>query len=236
MAGTLYIVPVPIGNLADITQRALEVLAHTEVIACEDTRTTRQLLRHYKITPQRCLSYHAHNEQRRAAELIRLLLAGTDVALVSDAGTPLLSDPGYILITQAIAHHIPIVPLPGATAFIPALIASGFRPVPFLFLGFPPQKKRRRAFIEQMLSAEYTVICYEAPHRIRKLLRELEELGAAERRICLAREITKRYEEFLRGTVSTVLDTLEHRKNIKGEIVVVLEGKTSATSPAATPP
>ncbi len=236
MAGTLYIVPVPIGNLGDITQRALSILSKVDIIACEDTRTTRQLLKHLNIQPRQCISYHEHNEKQRAPLLIQRLLQNLDVALVSDAGTPILSDPGYVLVTQAIEHNISVVPLPGPTAFVPALIASGLPPIPFVFVGFPPHKKRRKKFLQHMLSFPATVVCYESPHRLLKLLAELEHLGAGNRRACIARELTKYHEEFLRGSVRELHLLLQQRSTIKGEVVVVLEGASkTATGEAGAP-
>src|SRR5215510_3979443 len=220
MAGTLYIVATPIGNLEDITLRALRLLSEVDLIACEDTRHTRKLLTHYDITTP-TISYHEHNERERTAELIARMERGSKVALVSDAGTPLVSDPGFRLVAEAIQRGIPVVPIPGASALITALMAAGLPVQDFFFLGFLPSKaSARRAKLKEFANMSSTLIFYEAPHR---LLATLEAIAAelGNRRCVVARELTKLHEEFLRGKVSDLLDTLRER-DIKGEFVLLL--------------
>jgi 16S rRNA (cytidine1402-2'-O)-methyltransferase len=219
--GTLYIVPTPIGNLEDITLRALRVLRQVSLIAAEDTRTTRILLKHYEI-PTPLTSYHEHNKLTKLETVFNALASG-DVALVSDAGTPGISDPGYELIREAISRGVTIVPLPGANAAITALVASGLPTDGFVFLGFLPKKdKARSEALEVVASETRTLIAYESPNRLTDLLEAIgETLG--DRPVCVAREITKIYEEFFRGTVSAVLaHYTEHPP--RGEIVVLIGG------------
>lgn len=218
--GCLYVVATPIGNLEDITLRALRMLSEVDVIACEDTRQTSKLLNHYKIE-KRMVSYHEHNELMRAAELVIELEQGAKVALVSDAGLPGVSDPGYHLISLAIRHGIPVVPLPGPTAFSAALIASGLAAPNFHFYGFLPSKRtQRRKALQQLATHTGTLIFYEAPHRIRESLSDvLAMLG--DRPAVLAREVTKIHEEFLRGHVSQLLAEAKER-NLKGEITLLV--------------
>lgn len=219
--GTLYIVPTPIGNLEDITVRALKVLGGVDVIAAEDTRTTKVLLDHYEIRKP-MISYFSHNEAVRTPQIIDRLLQKLSVAVVTDAGTPGISDPAHAVITGAIASGIPIVPLPGATAFIPALIASGLPTHAFVFEGFLPHKKGRHTRLMQLKEEERTIVFYESPHRIVRTLAELEE-ALGDRKAAVGRELTKKYEEFLRGTLSSIRSELETR-TIKGEFVLVVEG------------
>lgn len=221
----LYLVPVPIGNRDDITLRALKTLQRVDIIASEDTRTTGQLLALYGITAQRLQPYHDYNEADRASALVQAVQQGSSVALVSEAGSPCISDPGYRIVQAAIEANVVIVPLPGATALIPALSASGLAVHHFVFLGFPPQKKGREAFLQKALLHEETVVMYESAHRIVHLLEELSGLGAGQRRICIARELTKVYEEFIRENLDDCLQRLAARPSQKGEFVVVLEGK-----------
>lgn len=223
--GVLYLVPVPIGNLKDITFRALDVLRSVSVIACEDSRVTRKLLQQYDIPIPMLISYNDLNERQRSDVLIQKLLAGVDVAVVGDAGTPLISDPGYHLVQKAIQKGISVVALPGPTAILPALLVSGFPPVPFVFLGFPPRKRKRRAFVQRLLQYEETVVCFESPHRIIRFLEEIIAEGAGDRMACIAREMTKVHEEYLRGTVAELRTVLMQRGELKGEFVIVLEGK-----------
>lgn len=220
----LYLVPVPIGNLDDITFRALKVLQSADVIACEDTRSTGQLLKHYKIVPKKLISLHEHNEIERGNFIVSASLEGKKIALVSDAGSPCISDPGARLVSFVLSQEITVVPLPGATAFVPALSASGFPTDQFTFLGFPPQKKGRQSFLKSALEREETLILYESSHRIVKLLQELCALDASERKICICRELTKMHEEFLRGTAQECLEILAKRDSQKGEFVVILAG------------
>ncbi len=219
--GVLYVVATPIGNLDDITHRAVKVLSTVDVIAAEDTRTTKILLDHYGIRKP-MLSYFSRNEGTRAPQLIARLHQGQSVALVSDAGTPGISDPAYVVVRQAVDEGIPVVPIPGPTAFISALVVSGLATDRFVFEGFLPQKKGRRTKFEQLKVESRTVVLYESPHRIRKTLAEiLEHLG--DRRIVVAREMTKKFEEIVRGRVHAVLEEVS-RKEPRGEYVVIIEG------------
>jgi len=221
-AGNLYLVPVPIGNLRDITLRALEILKKVEIIAAEDTRITRSLLSHYQIKSGRLISLHKYNEKKRIPEILELLEQGKDIAVVSDAGSPGISDPASLLVQEAIDHQINIIPLPGATAIIPALTASGFNTESFLFLGFLPlTAKHRKEKLSLIKNSIHTVILYEAPHRIKRTLTELSEY-IDNRRICLAREITKIYEEFIRGNIQDIITNYNIKE--KGEFVIVIEG------------
>jgi 16S rRNA (cytidine1402-2'-O)-methyltransferase len=218
----LYLVGTPIGNLEDITLRALRVLKTVDVIACEDTRQTQKLLNHYAIQT-RTTSYHEHNEMTRSAELVKQIQEGADVALVTDAGMPGISDPGYRLITLAIRHHIPVVPVPGASAFLAALVASGLPADSFRFCGFlPPKRGERRAALEAVKNSPRTQVFYEAPHRILETLTDVVEILGESRRVVIAREVTKVHEEFLRGGVGDVLRSLRAREAIKGEITLLI--------------
>lgn len=215
----LYVVATPIGNLEDITLRALRVLREADLIACEDTRHTRKLLSHFEIrTPT--VSYHEHNERERAAELVAKLKNGMNIALVSDAGTPLVSDPGLRLVQQAVEQDLPVVSVPGATAFVTALAASGLPTDEFLFAGFLPSKQSaRRERLKALALLPMTLVFYEAPHRIQQTLDDaLDILGS--RSCVLARELTKLHEEYLRGTVAEIKEAVELR-NPKGEIVLL---------------
>jgi 16S rRNA (cytidine1402-2'-O)-methyltransferase len=226
MPGRLYVVSTPIGNLEDITYRAVRVLKEADWIACEDTRTTRRLLDHYGIET-RTISYHEHNETERAAELIERIEQGESGALVSDAGTPLLSDPGYRLVHAAARAGVRIEPLPGASALLAALVVSGLPTDQFHFGGFlPPKQGQRQRLLESLADEAATLIFYEAPHRI---LESLEDIGAVLgiRDIVAARELTKMYEEVLRGTAPEVAATLATRDSIRGEFVILI-GKSLA--------
>lgn len=221
VAGTLYVVATPIGNLGDMTYRAVETLRAVARIACEDTRQTRKLLDHFGIaTPM--LSYHEHNEAERSAELLDRLESGESLALVSDAGTPLISDPGYRLVRGAVERGIPVVPVPGVSAVVAALSASGLPSDAFRFCGFFPRKQgERRRLLESLAREEATLGFYEAPHRILETLQDLEEtLGDPP--VVLARELTKLHEEFLRGRASEVRAALERRDAIRGEMTVLV--------------
>ena len=218
----LYVVGTPIGNLEDITLRALRVLKEVDLIACEDTRQTRKLLDHYGIQT-RTISYHEHNEMTRAAELIVNLEQGGRLALVSDAGMPSISDPGYRLITLAIRHHVPVVPVPGASAFVAALVASGLPTDSFKFNGFLPARRgQRRNELENVRDAPRTVIYYEAPHRIIETLEDVVAVMGGSRHVVIAREVTKLHEEFLRGRADEVLEQLRERGEVKGEITLLI--------------
>ncbi len=219
----LYVVATPIGNLEDITLRALRVLKEVDLIACEDTRQTHKLLSHYGIE-KRTVSYHEHNEMTRAAELILDSEQGAKIALVSDAGMPGISDPGYRLISLAIRHHIRVVPVPGASAFVAALVASGLPTDSFRFGGFLPHKKgSRRDELEKIRNSPRTQIFYEAPHRILDALEDIVEVLGGSRHVVIAREVTKIHEEFLRGRADDVLDTLRSRGEVKGEITLLID-------------
>jgi len=218
----LYVVGTPIGNLEDITLRALRVLRNADRIACEDTRQTQKLLNHYEIrTPT--VSYHEHNEMTRAPELVVHLEEGESVALVTDAGMPGISDPGFRLISLAVRHGIRVVPVPGASAFLSALVASGLPGETFKFNGFLPAKAgQRRKLLEEMRDLPRTQIFYEAPHRIIETLKDIVEVMGPTRHIVVAREVTKIHEEFLRGRAEDVLRTAEERGQLKGEITLLI--------------
>jgi len=221
MAGTLYLVATPIGNLEDITLRALRVLREADLIACEDTRHTRKLLEHYGIHKP-TLSYHEHNEASRSGELLEKLRQGANVALVSDAGTPLVSDPGYRLVAKVIESAISIEPVPGASAILAALTASGLPTDAFLFGGFLPARPGpRRKLLARFKEEPATLVFYEAPHRI---LEALEDIDAAlgGRPVVLAREMTKLHQEFLRGTAASLRESLGRRPPLKGEITLLV--------------
>ncbi len=221
--GTLFLVPTPIGNLEDMTYRAVNTLKEVDLIACEDTRVTQKLLNHFEVdTPK--TSYHEHNVNEKTGELIRLLVDGQNIAQVSDAGMPSISDPGVELVKEAIAHNIAVVPLPGANAALTGLIASGISPQPFTFYGFLSRKKSElKEELNQLKNHEETLIFYESPYRLEKLMETLVEVLGENRQIVLAREVTKRYEEFIRGTAKEVLDWTE-KTELRGEFVVILEG------------
>jgi 16S rRNA (cytidine1402-2'-O)-methyltransferase len=224
----LYLVATPIGNLEDITLRALRVLKQVDLIACEDTRQTQKLLNHYGIST-RTTSYHEHNEMTRAAELVVDLEQGARIALVTDAGMPGISDPGFRLISLAIRHHVAVVPIPGVSAFLAALVASGLPTDSFRFSGFLPAKVRqRRQLLESIFESPRTQVFYEAPHRVKESLEDIVEILGQERHVVIAREVTKIHEEFLRGNAGDVLETLKARGDIKGEITLLI-GKMVGT-------
>jgi 16S rRNA (cytidine1402-2'-O)-methyltransferase len=226
--GTLYLVGTPIGNLEDITLRALRTLKEADLIACEDTRQSMKLLNHYGIEKP-TISYHEHNELTRAAELVVHLERGDNIAMVSDAGMPGVSDPGYRLVALAVRHHIRIVPIPGASAFLSALVASGLPTDSFHFGGFLPAKEgARRTLLEVVRTAPRTEIFYEAPHRIVETLRDIVQILGPERHVVIAREVTKLHEEFLRGHAESVLAQLAQRGDIRGEITLLI-GKAEDT-------
>ena len=226
-SGILYIVATPIGNLADITLRALDVLKTADLIAAEDTRHTRKLLSHYGISAK-LISCNEHNERKRADELVQRLAAGASVALLSDAGTPTVSDPGYRVLQAAIAANIRVVPIPGPSAAMTALSASGLPSDTFLFVGFLPHKSaKRQVRLKQLADVPATVILYESPHRIVQLLQEITEI-LGDRPVAVGREMTKRYEEFLRGRAAEVMRDLEERADIKGEVTLLVSGREAA--------
>jgi len=229
LAPGLYLVGTPIGNLEDITLRALNVLRQADLIACEDTRQTQKLLSRYGIGT-RTVSYHEHNEAERAAELVAALEEGARVALVTDAGMPGISDPGFRLISRAIDRDIAVVPVPGATAFAVALIASGLPTDSFCFRGFLPAKRgQRRQVLETIRASDQTQVFYEAPHRIKEALEDVIAILGERRPVVIARELTKVHEEFLRGTAEEVRRTMGAGGEIKGEITLLI-GKAEAQS------
>ncbi len=219
---SLYLVATPIGNLEDITLRALRVLKEVDLIACEDTRQTLKLLNHYDIRT-RLVSYHEHNEMTKAAELVVDLEGGAKIALVTDAGMPGISDPGFRLIALAIRHHVPVVPIPGASAFLAALVASGLPTDSFRFSGFLPSKSgQRRKLLESVKDSPRTQVFYEAPHRLLETLADAAEILGNDRHVVVAREVTKIHEEFLRGRAGEVLQQLKARGDVKGEITLLI--------------
>jgi 16S rRNA (cytidine1402-2'-O)-methyltransferase len=222
LAPALYVVGTPIGNLEDITLRALRVLRTADRIACEDTRQTQKLLNHYDIHTK-TVSYHEHNEMTRAPELVVQLEEGESIALVTDAGMPGISDPGYRLITLAIRHKIPVVPIPGASAFLSALVASGLPGESFRFSGFLPAKLgQRRKLLESIKDSPRTQIFYEAPHRIIETLKDIVDVLGPARHVVIAREVTKLHEEFMRGRAMDLMEEAERRGELKGEITLLL--------------
>jgi 16S rRNA (cytidine1402-2'-O)-methyltransferase len=236
----LYLVGTPIGNLEDITLRAVRVLKEVDVIACEDTRQTQKLLNHYTIAT-RTTSYHEHNEMTKSAELVKEMQEGASVALVTDAGMPGISDPGYRLITLAIRHRVPVVPIPGASAFLAALVASGLPTDSFRFSGFLPAKRgERRAALEAVKSSPRTQVFYETPHRIVESLADVVEVLGDARHVVIAREVTKLHEEFLRGRAGEVLENLKAKEVVKGEITLLIgkpeEGEVSVATGALARP
>ena len=232
----LYLVGTPIGNLEDITLRAVRVLKEVDVIACEDTRQTQKLLNHYAIGT-RTTSYHEHNEMTKSAELVKEMQEGASVALVTDAGMPGISDPGYRLIVLAIRHRVPVVPIPGASAFLAALVASGLPTDSFRFSGFLPAKRgERRAALEAIKSSPRTQVFYEAPHRIVETLEDVVEVLGETRHVVVAREVTKLHEEFLRGRAGELLEILKSRESVKGEITLLIGKAEEAGVQAAVAP
>jgi 16S rRNA (cytidine1402-2'-O)-methyltransferase len=230
--GTLYVVATPIGNLEDITYRAVRVLKEADLIACEDTRHTAKLLHHYEIDKP-TVSYHEHNEAARAEELVAKMEQGLKVAQVSDAGMPGISDPGYRVIKLAIERGIQVVPIPGASAVVAALAASGLPTDSFQFLGFLPARSgERRTLLESVRSAQQTTVVYEAPHRIAETMKDIVELLGTERPVVLARELTKVHEEFIRGSAAEILQRVQQYQ-LKGEMTLLLGKNERATVPAA---
>jgi 16S rRNA (cytidine1402-2'-O)-methyltransferase len=224
----LYLVATPIGNLEDITLRALRVLKGVDVIACEDTRQTQKLLQHYGIST-RTVSYHEHNERERAVELAAEFAKGARIAAVTDAGMPAVSDPGFRVVQAAIAQGVPVVPIPGPSAFLAALAASGLPTDAFEFRGFLPAKQgERRTALEQTRAAASTQVFYEAPHRIVDALGDVVDVLGPERPVVVARELTKLHEEFLRGSAAEVSDALRARGEVKGEITLLVGKATSS--------
>ncbi len=220
--GVLYLVSTPIGNLEDITLRALRILKEVDVICAEDTRVTGRLLKHYDIS-NKLLSYHSHNERSRVPQLIRYLKEGRHLAVVSDAGTPGISDPAYRLVKEAIREDIKVIPVPGPTAAIAALVASGLPTHRFVFEGFLPRKKGRQKKFRELCEENGTIVIYESPLRIQKTVQDIVK-HCGNRYIVISREVTKKFEEFLRGYAEDILQELASRK-LKGEIVLLIAGK-----------
>ncbi|MCI0352598.1 MAG: 16S rRNA (cytidine(1402)-2'-O)-methyltransferase [Acidobacteriales bacterium] len=235
-AGVLYVVGTPIGNLEDITLRALRTLKEVDLIACEDTRQTRKLLDHHGIST-RTISYYEHNEAARAAELVERLEQGASIALVSDAGMPGVSDPGYRVIKLAAERGIVVVPIPGPAAFVSALAASGLPTDEFRFHGFLPAKSgERRDLLSGLRNAQETQIFYEAPHRLLETLQDVVEIMGPERRLVVARELTKIHEEFIRGQAAEVLRVLQSREGkVRGEITLLIGRAEAAQAPVQQP-
>lgn len=222
-AGTLYLVPTPIGNLEDMTFRAVRLLKEADVIAAEDTRHTKKLCRHYEVdTP--LISYHEHNKETSGRKLVEALEAGKTVALVSDAGTPVISDPGYELVRACLSRRLHVVPLPGASAVLPALAASGLATDQFFFAGFLPRGRNdRKHRLQDLKTVRATMIFYEAPHRVQQTVADMAEV-LGDRNMCIARELTKSYEEWVRGNLYTIWQWLRESGNLKGEWCIVVEG------------
>ncbi len=216
----LYLVPTPIGNLEDITLRALRILKEVSLILAEDTRTTGKLLKHYDIQ-NKLQAYHIHNEHKALERIIQRLVDGEEMALVSDAGTPSVSDPGFLLVRECVKNGIQVETLPGATAFVPALVNSGFPSDRFFFEGFLPHKKGRQTRLKKLAQLTHTLIIYESPHRLVKTLEQLIEFLGQERPVAVSRELTKIHEETIRGTLAEV-HAFYKDKTVKGEIVIVV--------------
>lgn len=222
-SGTVYLIPTPIGNLDDISKRTLDILAEVDLVACEDTRHSGRLLAKFGIK-KKLISYHNFNEQARSEQLIEQVKQGQSIAVISDGGSPGISDPAYRIVVKAVENDLTIVPLPGPTAIVPALTASGLPTDRFFFEGFlPPKTTARKKRLMSLGEFPHTLVIYESPFRIVKTLLDIQEV-LGERRICLAREISKLHEEFIRGRVSEVLEVAQNRK-LKGEMVIVIEGK-----------
>lgn len=221
--GILYLVATPIGNLEDMTFRAIRILQEVDLIAAEDTRNTKKLCNHFGIQTS-LFSYHEHNLQTGGEKIMEALREGKNIALVSDAGMPCISDPGADIAHRAIQDGFPVVPLPGANAALSALIASGLPPQPFTFYGFLPRKKKeRKSELETLKTKKETLLFYEAPHRLKEMLKDMEEVIGSDREIVLARELTKKFEEFLRGTIGEAL-IWANEQEIRGEFCIVLKG------------
>jgi 16S rRNA (cytidine1402-2'-O)-methyltransferase len=220
--GKLYLVPTPIGNLEDMTYRAIRVLKEADLILAEDTRTSAPLLKHFEIS-KRVFAHHQHNEHQSSSEIVKFLLEGKNIALISDAGTPAISDPGFFLVREVLKHDIAVECLPGATAFVPALVNSGFPTDRFCFEGFLPLKKGRQTRYKILAEEDRTIILYESPHRLMKTLEEMATYFGADRQLSVSRELTKMFEETVRGTVTEVKAYYETHP-AKGEFVICVAG------------
>jgi 16S rRNA (cytidine1402-2'-O)-methyltransferase len=217
----LYLIPTPIGNLEDITLRGLRILKEVSLILAEDTRTTGNLLKHYEIK-NRLQAFHIHNEHQVLAGIVERLAAGEDMALVSDAGTPAISDPGFLLVRECLKNDIEVESLPGATAFVPALVQSGFPTDRFFFEGFLPHKKGRQTRLKELSEMPYTLVFYESPHRLIKTLEQFSEFFGPETPVSVSRELTKIHEENVRGSLAEVTEHFKSKPAVKGEIVIVV--------------
>lgn len=222
--GKLYLIPTPIGNLEDITLRAIRMLKEADLILAEDTRVCKKLLQHYEIKTA-VISHHQHNEHKTVGFIAERIQAGEIIALTTDAGTPAISDPGYLLVKECIEKKIEVETLPGATAFVPALVNSGLPNDRFFFEGFLPTKKGRNTRLTKLAELEHTIILYESPYRLIKTLEQIKEFFGVNRKICVSRELTKIYEENIRGNADEIIAFYKDKK-IKGEIVVIVQGKT----------
>lgn len=227
MTGKLYLVPTPIGNLEDITLRALRVLKEVNLILAEDTRTSAPMLKHFGIE-QKVYAHHQHNEHKAVAEIVKFLKEGQNIALISDAGTPAISDPGFLLVREVLKNDLPVECLPGATAFVPALVNSGLPNDRFTFEGFLPVKKGRQTRLKELVTETRTMIFYESPHRLLKTLEEFETHFGADRQAAVSRELTKMFEENVRGTLAEIKSHFENHI-LKGEIVLIIGGNDSPT-------
>jgi len=219
----LYLVPTPIGNLSDMTFRAIEVLKSVDLILAEDTRISGKLLKHFEIE-NRMSSYHLHNEHKVVSNIVQRIMDGETMALISDAGTPAISDPGFLLVRECIENDVEVECLPGATAFVLALVNSGLPNEKFFFEGFLPHKKGRQTRLKELAELKYSIVFYESPHRLLKTLSQLIEFFGADRKVSVSRELTKMHEENVRGSLQEVYDHF-NSKPIKGEIVIVVAGK-----------
>ncbi len=224
----LYVVPTPVGNMEDMTLRAVRVLKEADLILAEDTRTSSVLLQHYDIHGE-LLSHHKFNEHETVEQVVKRIEAGLTVALISDAGTPGISDPGFLLVRECVKRGVEVQTLPGATAFVPALVSSGLPCDRFCFEGFLPQKKGRMSRLEALKDETHSMVFYESPRRLLKTLQQLAEVCGSERKVCVSRELTKIHEENARGTLAEVIEHF-FKKDIKGEIVIVLEGTTAPST------
>jgi 16S rRNA (cytidine1402-2'-O)-methyltransferase len=223
MAGKLYLIPTPIGNLEDMTFRAIRILKEVDLILAEDTRTSAPLLKHFGIE-KKVFSHHQHNEHKSVTEIVRFLKEGQKIALISDAGTPAISDPGFLLVREALKNNLAVECLPGATAFVPALVNSGLSADRFTFEGFLPVKKGRQTRLKELISEERTMIFYESPHRLLKTLDEFIQYFGEERPASVSRELTKLFEETVRGTLKEIKIHFETH-TLKGEFVICVGGK-----------
>ncbi|MEJ5964424.1 16S rRNA (cytidine(1402)-2'-O)-methyltransferase [Pedobacter immunditicola] len=234
MDGKLFLVPTPIGNLEDMTFRAIRVLKEADIILAEDTRTSAPLLKHFGID-KKAYSHHQHNEHKATSEIIRFLKEGKKVALISDAGTPAISDPGFYLVREVIKNDLEVECLPGATAFVPALVNSGLPADSFVFEGFLPVKKGRQTRMKKLAEEERTIILYESPHRLLKTLEEFSQFFGEDRQASVSRELTKLYEETVRGTLAEIKSHFENNI-LKGEFVICVAGKPEGKKSKADKP